>query len=421
MNSIYRTGLAAVLLGLLSMVFVGACSGPSGSGGEGPADDHSQGSHEDVVKGPHGGRLMEQGELAVELTIYETGVPPEYRAWVTRQGKPVPPDAVDLTVELTRLDGEKNVFAFTPAGDFLRGDGVVHEPHSFDSRVIVRVDSKPHEWTYRSYEGRVTIAADAAAAAGVRTETAGPRLIRDVIPLYGRIAPNPDATRTVSARFGGTVQSVRVSVGDRVQAGTSLASVESSDSLQVYAVTAPIAGVITERRINAGEQTGDAPLFVISDLGQLWVELSVFPRDVAHLRAGQSVRIHAVDGQLKGEAVIVKISPAGVSATQALQAWARLKHSGDWTAGRYVSAEVLVGGAEVPVAIKRSALQSFRDFTVAFENIADTYEVRMLDLGRSDGEYIEVLGGLKSGARYVADNSYLIKADIEKSGASHDH
>ena len=30
-------------------------------------------------------------------------------------------------------------------------------------------------------------------------------------------------------------------------------------------------------------------------------------------------------------------------------------------------------------------------------------------------------GGSRPGARYVAENSYLIKADIEKSGASHDH
>ena len=40
---------------------------------------------------------------------------------------------------------------------------------------------------------------------------------------------------------------------------------------------------------------------------------------------------------------------------------------------------------------------------------------------RSDGNLTEVLGGLQAGDRYVVENSYLIKADIEKSGASHDH
>jgi cobalt-zinc-cadmium efflux system membrane fusion protein len=66
-------------------------------------------------------------------------------------------------------------------------------------------------------------------------------------------------------------------------------------------------------------------------------------------------------------------------------------------------------------------LQSFRDFTVVYAQVGDTYEVRMLELGRRDGQFVEVLGGLEAGTTYVTDNSYLVKADIEKSGASHDH
>ncbi len=45
----------------------------------------------------------------------------------------------------------------------------------------------------------------------------------------------------------------------------------------------------------------------------------------------------------------------------------------------------------------------------------------MLDLGINNSEWVEVLGGLKPNTEYVTENSFLIKADIEKSGASHDH
>ena len=45
----------------------------------------------------------------------------------------------------------------------------------------------------------------------------------------------------------------------------------------------------------------------------------------------------------------------------------------------------------------------------------------MVELGREAGEWAEVLGGIEPGTRYVVANSYAIKADIEKSGASHDH
>jgi cobalt-zinc-cadmium efflux system membrane fusion protein len=45
----------------------------------------------------------------------------------------------------------------------------------------------------------------------------------------------------------------------------------------------------------------------------------------------------------------------------------------------------------------------------------------MLTLGRRDTRFVEVLEGLAPGTVYVTENSYLIKADIEKAGASHDH
>ncbi|MCG2606939.1 MAG: efflux RND transporter periplasmic adaptor subunit, partial [Achromobacter sp.] len=383
---------------------------------------------QEAAKGPHNGRLLADGDFVVELAIFEDGVPPEYRAWVTRGGAPVPPAEVDLSVTLTRLDGERNVFRFRPQEDpgsgtgFLRGDGTVTEPHSFDVTVEATHAGVTHRWAYESYEGRVSIAADSAKAAGIAVETAGPATIRDLLPLYGQVAINPDAVRTVGARFPGLVRDVRKTVGDGVRAGEVLARVESDDSLQVYAVTAPIDGVVTARMTNPGEQAGAAPLFRVSDLSQLWAELAVFPRDLARIRVGQAVRLTSVDGERTTRGTITRIAPAAGAANQALTVWAGFDAGdGGWTPGLYVNAEVTVGGAQVPLAVKASGLQAFRDFTVVFARVGETYEVRMLELGRRDGEYVEVLGGLKPGTEYVSGNSYLIKADIEKSGASHDH
>lgn len=384
--------------------------------------EHGAAAAQETPKGPHNGRLLTDGDFVVELAIFEDGVPPEYRAWVTSKGQPVAPDAVQLTVELARLDGEKNLFRFAPQEDFLSGDGVVTEPHSFDVTVQAEFAGKAHRWAYDSYEGRVTIGAESAETAGIGTDTAGPHLIRDLLPLYGTIATNPDAVRDVGARFAGVVKSVSKTVGDSVRAGEVLARVESNDSLQVYAVTAPIGGVITARMTNPGQQAGDTPLFTISDLAQVRAQLSVFPRDLARVRVGQEVRLSTVDGERTTSGTITRIAPAGGSANQALTVWASFDAGdGGWTPGLYVNAAVMVGGAQVPLAVKASGLQAFRDFTVVFARVGETYEVRMLELGRSDGEFVEVLGGLKPGTEYVSENSYLIKADIEKSGASHDH
>ena len=58
---------------------------------------------------------------------------------------------------------------------------------------------------------------------------------------------------------------------------------------------------------------------------------------------------------------------------------------------------------------------------MVFVNVGDAYEARPLELGRRDGQWVEVVSGLSPGERYVTRNSYVIKADIGKAGASHDH
>ncbi|MBW2386382.1 MAG: secretion protein HlyD, partial [Deltaproteobacteria bacterium] len=89
--------------------------------------------------------------------------------------------------------------------------------------------------------------------------------------------------------------------------------------------------------------------------------------------------------------------------------------------GTFVTAKVKVGEYTVPLAVKRIGIQTFRDFRVIYAQVGDIYEVRMLNLGRKAGEWVEVLGGLDPGTRYVTSNSHLLKADIEKSGAVHNH
>lgn len=86
-----------------------------------------------------------------------------------------------------------------------------------------------------------------------------------------------------------------------------------------------------------------------------------------------------------------------------------------------VEGSFAVGAQQAKLAVRTKALQRFRDFTVVFARVGTTYEVRMLELGRRTPEWTEVLGGIDPGTEYVVDGAFLIRADIEKSGASHDH
>jgi cobalt-zinc-cadmium efflux system membrane fusion protein len=297
----------------------------------------------------------------------------------------------------------------------------VHEPHSFDVRVAVRHSGRTHEWSYESYEGRTTIAAAIASAAGIATGVAGPGTIADNLTLYGTIATDLTRVREVQGRFPGTIRSVAKKVGDAVRAGEALATIESNESLQTYTVTAPIAGAITARHAEPGEQTGTEPLFVIVDLSTVWAELNVFSRDRSRLRAGTPVRIGGDDGT-QSSGTIDYLAPVSNRSSQSVTARVVLDNAGDrWTPGQFVEARATLSETPVALAVPLGALQRFREFDVVFARIGDVYEVRMLTLGRRDADNVEVLDGLAPGTEYVTDNSYLVKADIEKSGASHDH
>lgn len=404
---------AAVLL-----LPVSACGTRGGTEGAGAGTQAA----EEFERGPHRGRMLRDGDFAVELTIFEDGVPPEFHVYAFDGDQPLPPDEVRLTVELGRLGGRTDRFAFTPEADFLKGDGVVKEPHSFDVKVSAVRDGKTSNWTYASYEGRVQIEASAAEAALIVAEVAGPAAIRERLVLTGTIQANPARMARVRARFPGVIREVRKALGKTVAAGDLLATVQSNESLETYRVTSPVGGVVLLRSAVAGEATGEEPMFVVGDLSKLWAELDVFGRDLASIKPGQPVRIASLDEQRAAESVIAAISPVTSHASQSVRARVVLDNAQElWRPGQFVHGEVTVAETTAPLAVKNSALQRFRDFTVVFAQVGDTYEVRMLELGKTDGKWTEVLGGLEPGERYVTGNSFLIKADIDKSGASHDH
>ena len=418
MNRCGITGMKRFFQLLWCLPLLAAFAAP-GWAGEGHGDE----SHAEAATGPHGGRLLLQDDFAIEVTIYENGVPPEFRLYAYRDGVAVKPADVTAQIELARLGGRREHIAVKPEADSLRGVGVVAEPHSFDVSVRAGAQGKNYQWQYESYEGRTTIAARAAAAAGIETTKAGPAVLHETVALHGRLAPVGDRLYRVAARYAGIVQSVAVQVGDRVDAGQVLATVENSDSLQRYAVKAPAAGLVLERRVNPGDAAGSSePLLVIADLSRLWVELAAFPAELARIDRGQPLRLRDLYSEHSAEAVVDWIAATVSAPGQAAQVRAVLDNgAGRWRAGQQVAAEVVVERVDAPLAVRADAIQQLGDNPVVFVRVGEIYEARPIETGRSDGAFVEVRSGLETGAEYVVRNSFVVKADVLKSGASHDH
>jgi len=384
-------------------------------------DNHlSEGSIE-VEKGPRSGRLLKQDDFALEITLFEKGVPPEFHLYSYYDGDIINPKDISVEIKLTRLDGQIDIFNFKALNDYLRGDNIVTEPHSFDVSVKATYKGNQYQWQYDNYEGRVQIAEDVALTSGIKTGTATAKIIHETLNLTGRIEVDPNRLSQVRARFPGVVKKVKRELGEQIQKGDVLAEIQSNESLQTYQLTAPISGIIVERDIQTGETTADSPLFIIADLSKVWAELDVFNKDIALVKQNQKVTLETLDGS-KVEGKISWLSPMIAHASQSIQARVILPNSKlKFRPGQFIRGQVTVSEHNVALAVRKSGIQAFRDFQVVFAKVNDTYEVRMLEFGRQDNKWIEVLGGLKAGTEYVTENSYLIKADIEKSGASHDH
>jgi len=413
-----RTAFAPLLLCLL----LGACADRD-AGHADHGEEHEHGA-EEFDRGSHGGRLLEQDGFTVELAIAESGTPPKDQAWLYRDGKPLPPGAGTVEVRLQRLGNVAENHRLEPREDgSLMATTIVGEPHSFDVEVLANIDGHSLRWAYPSYEGRTVIASAIAETTGIRTAPAGPGTIADEHVVQGLLTPVEGTVARVAARFPGPIRRLTANVGDPVRTGQVLATVESNLSLADYDVTAPISGVVLARNATVGAVASEAtPLFEIADLSKLWVDLHLFGGDAQHIRPGVPVEVTRLSDGAAVTTRLERVLPGTATASQSTVARATIANAdGLWRPGSAVKARITVEQQPAQLVVPLAALQKFRDWDVVFIRIGDTYEVRPVELGRRDAQRVEILGGIQAGDEVVVEQSYLVKADIEKSGASHDH
>ena len=262
-----------------------------------------------------------------------------------------------------------------------------------------------------------------AASVGIRTEHAGQGVIADQHEVQGLLTPVEGSIAKVQARFPGPIRSLRANVGDTVRAGQPLATIESNLSLTTYTVPAPISGVVLARDASVGAVANEGmALYEIANLGDLWVDLHIFGRDAQHIRPGNGVVITRMSDGESAETRIERILPSTATASQSTVARARIKNSdGMWRPGSAVRARITVDEQPTAIAIPLTALQTDGEQDVVYVLKGETYTQRQVRLGKRDATHVEVLAGLKPGESVVTQQSFLIKADIEKSTAEHDH
>lgn len=539
-----KTLIGSLVLGLIALLFVVAFmrtgNAPAGDehghghGGEehaeaGHDDDHAEGgdehqepehgetghgeaghdehegktaaSHEEAKRGPHGGRLFHQGDYGFEVTIYETGVEPQFRVYAFKDDESLAPNEVKLQATVNRLGGTE-MLAFRAEADYLRSLHVIYEPHSFEVVFTATVAQQNFTFGYSQEEGRVTLPAASLQSGGIVIETSGPQRIASTLKLPGIVQIKHDSRAHIVPRVAGVATDVRFPLGAKIKKGDVLLVLDSRElaelksayltawqrlqlasatyerearlwqqkitseqdflsaqkekaeseialraskqsllalgvttdtlnkpeqlaqgSLTRYEVRAPFAGVVLNRHVSQGEAvSADALVYEIGNIGEMEAEISVYADDLARVTTGQNVRLRSVNGEGEAEGKILTLSSTVAEGNRAAIAHVEFANPElRWRDGQFVEASIVLDETEVAVAVRKEALQSFRDWTVVFAQYGEQFEVRPVTLGRSDGEYVEVLEGLPAGQAYAATNAFVLKAELGKAGASHDH
>lgn len=268
-------------------------------------------------------------------------------------------------------------------------------------------------------EGRVHISVEQIVASGIVTQQAEAGDIKQTLTIYGRAVVPEAAKAEVRARFAGLITRMNVTVGDSVKAGQVVAEVESNSSLKRYSIKAPISGVVVGRSANAGEMANDNVLLSIIDDSQLWAQYQIFPGQLSKVAVGQTLSISAE--QLKATSSIQYLLNS-TNGDNIKLARAPLDNSnGQWAVGALLSGKLTLSKQAVALTIDNRALQESEGQQVVFIRNDEGFERRAVTLGRSDSEMSEVLSGLEVGEEYAVANSFLLKADLEKSSAAHVH
>ncbi len=457
----------------------------------------------EVEKGPHGGKLLRDGDFALEVKIFETGVEPQLRLYAFVKDKPLLPNHVTAAVTVKRLDALEQL-NFKPEADYLLADQIIYEPHSFEMLIQATHANKTHHLKWTQLEGRIQLAQESIISSGIKLLSVAKQPFQGQLNVTGEIQIPIDQQVAVTARSAGVITKVTKTLGARVKAGEVLAVMESRDLLSLRAtqrsakqqlslahstlkreerlwrekvspeqdylnakaiyddaairyseatqmikslggisttnannldaksyIRAPISGTIIDLKAQPGQSVSpDTMLFQVADTSELIALVHIPEQSIAQVKTGMATNIQAASNQqslggaagLSAQGTVAYISAVLDNDTRTAPAHIRFKNpSQQWRQGQLIKAYVGVGDNKMLLAVRDDALQTFRDWTVVYIRVADQFEVRPVTLGQSFNGYSEVISGLKQGQVYAAGNSYLLKAELGKAGASHDH
>lgn len=192
-----------------------------------------------------------------------------------------------------------------------------------------------------------------------------------------------------------------------------------------FDIVAPFEGTVIEKHISTGEtRKDDAEVFIVADLSSVWVNLSVYQKDMPSIRKGQPVVVSAGHGIPDVSGVISYIGPLVGEQTRTAVARVVLPNvGGNLRPGLFVTGLITVDSVPVPLLVPKTAVQTVEDKPSVFVKTGEGFVLQPVTIGRSNETHVEITSGVEPGTRCATSGAFTLKAQLSKGafGDGHGH
>ena len=247
--------------------------------------------------------------------------------------------------------------------------------------------------------------------------------LAQLILVNGIVRIPHDKNAHIRPRFPGIVIQGYRHVGDWVEEGEKLATLQSNKNLQEFSLYAPFPGVITEGHLVKGEYVAQGQeVFTVVDTSIVWIDFKLPPTDLQKLRPNSRVVVELMESAKKIETKLSTIFPIADEHSQLVVA----RSVTDNKQGHLHPGHVVIGHIDVEkkhktLVVDSSALQRINDKTVVFVKKGKSLVPQEVTLGPRGLQGVEIVSGISSSDTYALGNTFLLKAELLKEAASHSH
>ncbi|MDE2442260.1 MAG: efflux RND transporter periplasmic adaptor subunit [Betaproteobacteria bacterium] len=393
-------GIVAVTFVLSILVFVTTGNSPAGGEGAAESQEHSE---QEKKEGKHGDEKPEEAE-AIVLT----------EAQITSAGIVVATTGPGKVVTTLTLPGEIRFNQDRTSHIVPRVDGIAES-------VTAELGQKVKKDQVLAVLASTSVSElrSESMAAQKRLALAKTTYEREKKLWEDKISAEQDYLQARQA-----LQEAEIAAQNASQKLRALgAGGEAKGGLNRFELRAPFDGMIVERHLSLGEAVqANANVMTLSDLSTVWAEIVVSAKDLNTVKVGTTATVRAASFESQAQGKISYVGALLGEQTRTATARVTLSNPDNaWRPGLFVNVEIVSGEVNAPVTVNAEAIQNIENKNMVFVRTAEGFKAVPVETGRSDGKVVEITKGLEAGTPYASKGSFVLKSELGKASAEHEH